>query len=295
MRMCLPLLVVGQILGLYGNSVPAQEESPFGRTGGNRVEGTLLPPPGESTLPPGVAVTLSRLDGADRWSAPAMGRGFVFTDIPPGDYILLVRAAGYYDSELRLSLQYPRRDTVSVSIGVGEAVTEALPPVGRSTVRAAALRTPPKALRSYRRALRAEDRGDADKAVRELERALNEHPSFVQALNRLGVLHLRRGRFPEAEVCFEKAIGFDPGNFAARKSLGYLLVLTGRASAAVPHLAAASAIRSEDAETWAFLGEAEYWSGEIALSARALERALELDPEITGAARRLEEIRARRP
>jgi hypothetical protein len=294
MRMCLPLLVLSQILGVYGNSVPARQESPFGRAGGNRVEGTLLPPPGESTLPPGVAVTLSRLDEEDRWSAPAMGRGFVFTDLPPGDYILLVRAAGYLDSELRLSLQSLRRDTVSVSIGVGEAVTEALPPAGRSIISAAALRTPPKALRSYRRALRAEDRGDAAKAVRELEGALHEHPSFVPALNRLGVLHLRRGRFPEAEACFEKAIGFDPGNFAARKNLGYLLVATGRA-AAVSQLAAASALRSDDAETWAFLGEAHYWSGEIAESARALERALALDPKMTGAARRLEEIRARLP
>ncbi len=280
------IIVIASASG-YGLS---EAQTPLDSWPRTRITGTVLSAPGESRIPPGTAieVSLSRINSSDQVWALVREKSFEFAEVPAGEYLLTVKAPGYTNTEILLSVGGQRE--VHVSANLGPTLEEAGNMPSAMTVRVEEMRIPRKAQRSFRRALSAERRGDLGEAASSLEEALRVHPAFGQAHNRLGALHLREGRFTEAERCFRRASELIPESYPPRKNLGYLLLITGRGPEAVVHLKHAARLRPEDAETWTFLGEALYQSGSPEEATDALRTALQLDPGMAAAAFRLDQV-----
>ena len=71
----------------------------------------------------------------------------------------------------------------------------------------------------YREGTRALERGDAESAVRALERAAERVPEASEVQNHLGLAYLASGRRDDARRAFERALALDCNNDAARHNL----------------------------------------------------------------------------
>ncbi|HEU4934261.1 MAG TPA: tetratricopeptide repeat protein [Pyrinomonadaceae bacterium] len=82
---------------------------------------------------------------------------------------------------------------------------------------------PPEARTRYDRALKLIDEQRADEAISELKAAIKIHPSYVKALNDLGVLFLKLNRLDEAAESLQTATKIDERFYVARLNLGIVL------------------------------------------------------------------------
>jgi len=73
-----------------------------------------------------------------------------------------------------------------------------------------------------------QDRGDADRAIAEFQRALALAPRYVKAHNNLGVAHLRAGRLEQAAAEFRVALTADPRNVESLVNLALVQKAAGR-------------------------------------------------------------------
>lgn len=73
--------------------------------------------------------------------------------------------------------------------------------------------------RSYRDGTAALERGDAEAAVRSLERAAESAPDASEVQNHLGIAYLASGRRADALRAFERAVELDCANAAAVRNL----------------------------------------------------------------------------
>jgi Flp pilus assembly protein TadD len=73
--------------------------------------------------------------------------------------------------------------------------------------------------RLYRSGSLALERGDADGAIRDLERAAQLVPHASEVRNHLGLAYQSAGRGDEARESFRSAVELDCGNRAARANL----------------------------------------------------------------------------
>ena len=76
-------------------------------------------------------------------------------------------------------------------------------------------------------AINAANRGDLDRAKRELDVAVSEVPYAVDALVMLGDIAARKGDFVKAKSEFEEALRFNPSH---RGALGRMAAIGARAS-----------------------------------------------------------------
>ena len=73
---------------------------------------------------------------------------------------------------------------------------------------------------ALQKALRLEQNGQLDEAVKELERAIGSSPDAAPLYNRLSIVLARdQGRFNKAEELLQKAIDLDPGNEVYRRNM----------------------------------------------------------------------------
>jgi tetratricopeptide (TPR) repeat protein len=82
---------------------------------------------------------------------------------------------------------------------------------------------PLEARTRYDRALKLIDEQRADEAISELKAAIKIHPSYVKALNDLGVLFLKLNRLDEAAESLKAATKIDERFHVARLNLGIVL------------------------------------------------------------------------
>ena len=76
--------------------------------------------------------------------------------------------------------------------------------------------------RLYGEGTRELERGDAEGAVRSLERAAERAPEVSEVQNHLGIAYLAAGRRDDALLAFERAVALDCDNVAARRNLALL-------------------------------------------------------------------------
>ncbi len=74
--------------------------------------------------------------------------------------------------------------------------------------------------------------GQLDAAYHWAQAAMRAQPSFLSAINTLGVVYLRRGRLPEAEQTFQHLLMVEPANTQALANLVRVLSLAERESEA---------------------------------------------------------------
>lgn len=121
-------------------------------------------------------------------------------------------------------------------------------------------------------------KGDLERAVERISRALEIEPQYPRALSNLGNVMMAAGHLEHAERLYRLALEQAPEYHEARSNLGVLLTVTDRPREALPHLERVAESRPDRALAHNNLGNAlrHCDCGDRAVLAH--ERALELDP-----------------
>jgi tetratricopeptide (TPR) repeat protein len=82
---------------------------------------------------------------------------------------------------------------------------------------------PKKAMREFHRAQQASEKGDMQRAIGHLRKAIRIHPQFVEAHNGLGVKFMRLQDFEQAAASFEEALRLKPDSPEPLSNLGIAL------------------------------------------------------------------------
>jgi choline-sulfatase len=77
--------------------------------------------------------------------------------------------------------------------------------------------------------------GQPERAAAVFQRALDENPANVQALENIGTLEMQRGNLPAAQRALEQAAAIDPRSARAHNGLGVIAMRGGRADEAFAH------------------------------------------------------------
>lgn len=125
--------------------------------------------------------------------------------------------------------------------------------------------------------------GDYERAVRELERALELAPDEPRALGLLGWAKMLQERYDEALLALQRVLARDPENALARANLGYVCLKKGIFGEAIEHLSRVIRLDGDRKATLYahfYLGLV-YLEREMYADARTfLIRALELGPNL---------------
>jgi Flp pilus assembly protein TadD len=138
---------------------------------------------------------------------------FVFSGVSSGTYTVIIDSEKEYEP-VSQSVEIVRErnivpETYTVTIRLREAGT-AKSTTKPSVVNAANAGVPKKALEYYDKASQlARDKNYAG-AIKELELAVAEYPSYVSALTLIGMLHMKLNEFDKADEVFKAALKIDP-------------------------------------------------------------------------------------
>jgi tetratricopeptide (TPR) repeat protein len=96
---------------------------------------------------------------------------------------------------------------------------------------------PAEARNTYQQAMAEAGKGETDKAISDLRRALSIYPRYMRALNDLGVLYMQTHRLEDAATTFRQAIKINQSFVYPRLNLGIVLNRQGKYSEALELLA----------------------------------------------------------
>ena len=195
---------------------------------------------------------------------------------------------GFNDGLFQLRVSGPNIETVTQSFQITateathreyiridekkvETPGQSAPPGSDPTVSAEDLSVPAKAREEFAKGMEAHANGDDKTAQASLERALEIYPSYVKALNNLGVLYLRQGLTDKAYVQFSKATEFDPKFAPGYVNLARIAIAKGNYAEAEPELKKAIASDPNSLNAMMLLCSTEFARQEYA-DALALSR-----------------------
>lgn len=92
-----------------------------------------------------------------------------------------------------------------------------------------------------------------------------------------GVAHFKAERLPDAERCFEAALGLMPQRPSVLTNLGVTRVRLGKPQEALPVLQQVLILEPKNLEAWYYLGQANAMLGEPALALPCFDQALSID------------------
>lgn len=123
--------------------------------------------------------------------------------------------------------QGPRsvKDEVDSTFSGSRTQSEQPSAPGMVTVHELAHKVPWKALKEYERAARAQDKGDHEKAIEHLKKAVAIDPEFTEAANNLGVAYLHTNHVDLAINQFNKVIAIDPHGTLANSNLAVAFLM----------------------------------------------------------------------
>lgn len=152
-------------------------------------------------------------------------------------------------------------------------------------------RIPGKAVDEYEKAMKDAAKGNPEKAVEGLLRAIRIAPDFYEAQQSLGIQYVALQKFQEGEAALIKAGNLNPSSVAPLINLGALYYQQGQVQSDAGHLEAAAATFAKAVEilneavrrsplssaAYSNLGAAQYKIGEYDRARVSLSRALEID------------------
>lgn len=133
---------------------------------------------------------------------------------------------------------------------------------------------PDAARKAFDSARKLIDKGEIDRAILELNKAIAIYPDYMVARNNLGVQYLKRRRLDEAADQFKIILEKDSKNYNARLNFGIVLVEQKRYREAVEELSRASALDSSQPAAHLFLGIAALDMNDLEVAERELVKAL---------------------
>jgi predicted Zn-dependent protease len=139
------------------------------------------------------------------------------------------------------------------------------------------------AVKEFKKAVEADQRGKRDDAIRHYEAALRLAPDYYPAHNNLGSDYLSKADFKMAQAQFEEAIRLNQNDAQAYFNLGNVLVLRGRYSEA-EHVLQEGIKRRPDSAFGQFLfGSLYSRTGRLQDAEHRLREALQLDSTMSQA------------
>lgn len=142
---------------------------------------------------------------------------------------------------------------------------------------------PKKAVEEFQKALKAEQRGKHEEALRGYRKAIQLAPNFYPAHNQLGVAFLARQDFAAARVEFEEVIRLNQADANAYFNLGNVFFLTNHLDDAVRLLEEGLRRQPNSGLGKFLLGSAYRRAGRLPEAERALHDAISLDPTLARA------------
>jgi len=138
---------------------------------------------------------------------------FVFSGVSSGTYTVIIDSEKEYEPVnqqveiVRERNIVPETYTVTIRLREVDASKATTKP---SVVNAANAGVPKKALECYDKASKLARDHDYLGAIKELELAVAEYPSYVGALTLIGMLHMRLNELDKADEAFKAALKIDP-------------------------------------------------------------------------------------
>lgn len=258
-----------------------EPRSGFG--GNNSVEGRVLDPTGRP-YQGRLRVVLSGMKGDLSTMTNDSGE-FVFRRLPTGLYQLTVEVGKeflpvYQSVDVR-SIFGGRRNLITIDLRYKERET-AKPGV----IDVSLQMVPKNALKLYRQGLESIQKGDSLKGIDQLKAALAIYPSFVQALNELGVQYIGLERLDEAYKALTEALKIAPENVRLRADYGLLLMQKGQYAEAEKELRWVIARAEKSPRTHLYLGITLIALQNYEEAEKELQNAVSLGGEAMNAAHR---------
>ncbi len=125
--------------------------------------------------------------------------------------------------------------------------------------------------------------GRYDEADRQFRASISRRPNDPDPHINLGGVLLPRGRYQEAEGCFRRALSLRPTDLAARSNLGMTLVLIGRPDSARNELEKVLRIAPRHADSLFGMGMLARSEGKFDAAEEMFQRALAANPEMSRA------------
>ena len=204
-----------------------------GTGGRHSINGRLIFPSGQrSDARPKVRLESS---GNGELTVLADGNGtFTFRSLRPGSYTVIVEGGDFFETARETLYIEPTITDARTNVAIGPlsrpyTVQVYLRPkqegaqMKAGVLNAALASVPKPAVDLYEKGVQAAGRGETDKAIDDLRRAVILHPNFGLALNELGVQYLRKGELDKASDALQKALQISPG--APEPALNYGIVL----------------------------------------------------------------------
>ena len=234
-------------------------------------------------MPTPITVTLtSRRKDLVVTKAAAMG-SFEFIDLVDGTYTVKIESPGYAFAERTVSLSRSvRGEVITIELALGEPVSgeKELPPRNEEkTVSAKWLSVPVKAIREMEKADKASLRGNPEKAIKHLKKALVIHPQLHQALNNLAVQYMKLGQNEKAVQALSKALDIDPEDAFANLNLGLIHIGSGEYEKALGHLGRADQLEPGRYKTLAVLAATYFQVGKYGLALDHYRKILAMRPD----------------
>jgi len=239
-RLQRPLILSALLILITGFDTFAQTDATASR---NTIQGDIITPNGQRLDHP-VIVWLSTNRG--EISTTSNGNGsFFFRQLGGGRFTVRVDAGDAYEPATEQVDIADSGSSGSMSrIGQIYSVQIHLrlksnAPITKGVISA---NDPPQAaIDLYNKALESVKEGHRDKAIEQLKGAVAIYPTFVAALNGLGVQYLKVGNYKSAFETFTNALKITPDNFKLHLNCGIALFSLNKPAEAERHFAAALA------------------------------------------------------
>lgn len=275
-------LLCAALLILFPFNAIAQSETNVkldaGNGGRNTLQGDIITPTGQRLDRP-VMVRLATPRGEITTTSNGNG-SFVFRQLTGGRYAVRVEAGDAYapateqvdvadsgsgGSMSRLGQIYSVQ--VHLRLRSGQ-------PIARGVVSA---NDPPKAaVDLYNKALSSVKDGHREKAIEQLKAALVIHPSFVAALNGLGVQYMKLGNHQAAFDTFSSALKLSPDSFMLHLNCGVTLFQLSKLAEAEAEFSAALLKNEASGSAHVYRARALIGLNRLDDAAKDLKRAVEI-------------------
>lgn len=212
--------------------------------------------------------------------SPSPDGSFDLGRVRYGQYVVTVSSPGF--QTVSQVVDVPLRSyNVEVQIALGPRVSPegaAGPVEGDETVSVASLKIPQKAQKELDKGRQRLGKGNAEKAVRHFQKALELCSGCYQAQAGLGSSYLILGRWQEAEGAFDKLIELDPQNPALRRQLAQTYLRQKAFEKALEQLKMILGMEPKSGETMVLLGEAYLGIQDCGTALNYFKTASQMDP-----------------
>jgi Tfp pilus assembly protein PilF len=175
---------------------------------------------------------------------------FRFNGLEAGPYTITVDGGGDYD----VAVENVNIDRGSISSGRIIQVPIYLRPKGATAAMFAGI--PKEAVEQYKKGMDSAHANNSKKAVEQLNKAVELHPTFGPALSELGIQYLKLGQPDKAAEVLSKAVQLSPKEFVPQLHLGIALLNKKDFLEAEKHLRQALVLNSASATAHMYLGMA---------------------------------------